>query len=141
MSDRCFLDTNVWIYAATGKFSYPEKYRIARDLISAEFFAISGQIIGEFIDNVGSSKKMKTPLTKVEIDEWLQLMDQFDFIQIDRLIAQSALVGMRRYTIRYWDSAMLAQAECFGAKVFYTEDLNNGQLYGSVRVVNPFLNA
>lgn len=141
MSDRCFLDTNIWIYAATGKIHHPVRHRIARCLIASATFGVSGQIIGEFLVNAGSAKKMKTPLSAPEVDEWLRIMDQFPFVDIDRLIVQSALIGVKRYQIKYWDSALLAQAERFGAKIFYTEDLNDGQLYGSVRVVNPFLDA
>jgi predicted nucleic acid-binding protein len=141
MSDRCFLDTNIWIYAATGKVHHPVRHRIARRLIETETFAVSGQVIGEFLVNVGSAKKMRTPLPEPDIAAWLRTLDQFPFVDIDRLIVQSALISVKRYQIKYWDSALLAQAERFGAKIFYTEDLNNGQLYGSVRVVNPFLDS
>ena len=34
--------------------------------------------------------------------------------------------------------AIIAAAEQAGAKVVYTEDLNDGQIYGRVRVTNPF---
>ena len=30
------------------------------------------------------------------------------------------------------------RAEALGARELYSEDLNDGQAYGSVRVVNPF---
>jgi predicted nucleic acid-binding protein len=33
---------------------------------------------------------------------------------------------------------MLAAAEALGAETVYSEDLNTGQRYGRVRVVNPF---
>ncbi len=29
--------------------------------------------------------------------------------------------------------------ERLGAKTFYSEDLNHNQIYGSVQVINPFL--
>ncbi len=40
--------------------------------------------------------------------------------------------------IQYWDAAILVAAMRLGARVLYTEDLNHGQTYGSVRVENPF---
>ena len=43
------------------------------------------------------------------------------------------------YRISYWDAAVLAAAEALGAHTVYSEDLNNGQQYGRVRVMNPFL--
>ncbi len=138
MKDKSFLDTNVWIYAATGKFSAPDKYEIARGLLDAEFYAVSGQVIGEFVVNVTNRKKMKTPLGAAELADWLRIMDSFEFVEIDRLIVKSALIGVERYNIHYWDSALLAQAERFGAATFFTEDLNHGQMYGMVRAHNPF---
>ena len=39
------------------------------------------------------------------------------------------------------DPEQIAAAERLGAKVLYSEDLNHGQTYGSVRVENPFLPA
>ncbi len=44
-----------------------------------------------------------------------------------------------RHEISYWDGAIIAAAESLGASILYTEDLNHGQHYGSVRAVNPFL--
>ena len=37
--------------------------------------------------------------------------------------------------------AIIAAAERLRARVIYSEDLNHGQTYGSVRVENPFLSA
>ena len=44
-----------------------------------------------------------------------------------------------RYELSYWDGAIISAAESLGASILYTEDLNHGQHYGSVRAVNPFL--
>jgi predicted nucleic acid-binding protein len=48
-------------------------------------------------------------------------------------------VGLsERFTISYWDAAILAAAEALGSRIVYSEDLNDGQQYGEVRVINPF---
>ncbi len=46
-----------------------------------------------------------------------------------------------RFGIAYWAGAIVASAEALGAQTLYTEDLNNGQQYGSVWVQNPFQSA
>jgi len=33
---------------------------------------------------------------------------------------------------------MIASAQKANAEIIYSEDLNNGQLYGNVRAINPF---
>jgi len=46
-----------------------------------------------------------------------------------------------RYKISFWDGLILQAAERASATVLYSEDLSHGQMYGSVRVVNPFIAA
>lgn len=38
----------------------------------------------------------------------------------------------------YWDAAVVAAAQALGALTLYSDDLNDGQEYGGVRVINPF---
>ena len=55
---------------------------------------------------------MKVPLPSREIAEWLRKMDAFEtFVEIDKLIVQSALTGVEKHKIHYWDSALSARAE------------------------------
>ena len=42
------------------------------------------------------------------------------------------------YRISFWDALILAAAQSSGAQILYTEDLNDGQQYGNLRVENPF---
>lgn len=48
-----------------------------------------------------------------------------------------ALATEERYQISFWDALVIQAANASGAKVLYSEDLSDGQMYGSVRVVNP----
>ena len=50
----------------------------------------------------------------------------------------SAIEISLRYELSYWDGAIIAAAETLQAPVLFTEDLSHGQLYGSVRALNPF---
>jgi predicted nucleic acid-binding protein len=44
----------------------------------------------------------------------------------------------KRWDVGYWDAMILAAAERAACPILYSEDLSNGQVYGSVRVINPF---
>ncbi len=48
-----------------------------------------------------------------------------------------ALEIENQYGISFWDALVIQAAECSGAAVLYSEDLSDGQTYGSVRIVNP----
>jgi predicted nucleic acid-binding protein len=139
MIGRVFLDSNIWIYAATGRDAYPEKFSRARDIVAKADIGVSPQVIGEFVHNVRKEKKMRRPLSADEASEWVERLFEFPCVEIDRNIVESAILTQRRYQLSYWDSQMIAVAERFGAEILYSEDLNHRQIYGSLRCENPFL--
>jgi predicted nucleic acid-binding protein len=59
-------------------------------------------------------------------------------IGADLALMRLALQLKRRYSIAYWDAAVVAGARRLGAAVLVSEDLTHGQDYGGVRVLNPF---
>ena len=51
-----------------------------------------------------------------------------------------AAVGIqRRFQVSYWDAAIIAAAGQMGCTALYSEDLNHGQSYDGVTVINPFM--
>jgi predicted nucleic acid-binding protein len=138
MSARVFLDTNVLIYAAAGDDVDPGKFTKAGEILTTETFAISTQVIGEFVRNVQNPREMTSPLSDDEVDGWLERLFEFPVISIDREIILNAAFFQRRYQIDFWDGQILAAAHRFGAEALLTEDLNHGQTYGRVRCENPF---
>jgi predicted nucleic acid-binding protein len=83
MSAKVVLDTNVLIYAAAGDEVDPGKFATAGEILTTETFAISTQVIGEFIRNVQNPRKMTSPLTNHEVDGWLERLFEFPVISID----------------------------------------------------------
>ncbi len=132
----CFLDTNVLIYAALGRFAEPAKYERARMLIAETNFGLSSQVLQEFFVNV--TRKSDKPFTTDHAITWLDALIDRPCAAIDRELVVEAARVADRHKISYWDSALIAAATRMGAPVLYTEDLNHGQIYGPVRVENPF---
>jgi predicted nucleic acid-binding protein len=100
-------------------------------------FGISAQVLQEFYTT--STRKPDKPLSPIEALEWLERLEQQPCIVIDPSLIRVAIATSQLYRISYWDAAIIAAAEFLGAETVFTEDLNHGQTYGSVRVVNPFL--
>jgi predicted nucleic acid-binding protein len=132
-----FLDTNVLVYAATGRRDAPEKRAKANDLVSKSNFAISTQVLQEFYWIV--TRKPPVPLTTVRAMAWIEQLLEVSLVIVDPELIKAAALMSVRFQIAYWDAAILAAAERADASVVYTEDLNHGQFYGPVRVINPFL--
>ena len=65
-------------------------------------------------------------------------MAGYPLVETSVALAQQAFEIKTRYGIRYWDAAIIAAALELGCKTVYSEDMNDGQDYGGVRVVNPF---
>lgn len=51
---------------------------------------------------------------------------------------RAAIENEDRFHISFWDALIVAAAEAGGASLLFTEDLNDGQHYGSVLARNPF---
>jgi predicted nucleic acid-binding protein len=131
----CFLDTNVLIYAASEKNRDPRRAPIAEELIARTAFGVSGQTLAEFT----AVARGKSLLGDDLLDQWLVLLGTCPLVPVDEAYVRAGLDFARRYGIHYYDAALLAAAERLGAPIFYTEDINHNQVYGSVRAVNPFL--
>jgi predicted nucleic acid-binding protein len=138
MSDRVFFDTNVWVYAAMGSESSPERFARARELLETCAFAVSTQVVGEFVNVSQKKKAHNRALTPLETTKWANDMLAFPLVEVDRAIVESAIFFQRRYGTSYWDSQMIACAERSGAAVLFSEDLSHQQKYGALRCVNPF---
>jgi predicted nucleic acid-binding protein len=131
-----FLDTNILIYAAAGLATVEAKRKRARELILGARFGTSLQVIQEFYHNV--TRKIARPLSPARALEWIERLEKLPLVETDRSLVRAGIIISERFRITYWDGAMLAAAERLGAPVMFTEDLNHGQYYGTVRVIDPF---
>jgi predicted nucleic acid-binding protein len=130
------LDTNVLLYAATGRLDSPVKWEVAYGLLTTSF-GTSGQVLAEFYTN--AIRKGSSPLDDFEARRWVELLCQKPFVPVDANLVRNAIELRVRYQISYWDAAVIAAAERLGAETVYSEDLNHGQIYGAVKVINPFI--
>ncbi|WP_309085082.1 PIN domain-containing protein [Chelativorans sp.] len=132
---ECFLDSNVLLYAASERKLDPRRHDICHDLVLGKLFGVSGQTLAEFA-NVARRKSVANDSI---VDHWLSFLGQLPFVPVDQAYVAAGLRIARRYQLNYYDAALLGAAERLGAPIFYTEDLNHNQVYGTVRAVNPFL--
>lgn len=138
MTSGVFLDSNVLVYAAYPKQEEQWKRDIAFNLIVSEDYAISTQVMLEFF-NV-TTRKRKPGLSLDTARDWLVDLGSTSVVGADEELVLEAVELSSRYQIVFWDGMILAAATRAGAKILYSEDLNDGQLYGAVTVINPFKN-
>lgn len=138
MTAPVFVDTNVLVYLRDP--SDPEKQRRA-----AEWFArlwddgsgrISWQVLQEF--NQVMTHKLDPPADPDRVRDDVRALATWDPVQTDLEVVESAWRIEDRWGLSWWDSLVVAQAWASGAHTLLTEDLQDGQELGGVKIVNPF---
>ena len=136
MTDRIFIDTNLWVYLFSDDI---EKRRAACELIRDNFKTIhvSSQVLGELF-NVLTKKKI-TGLEKAQkiVD---RISNDFFVLSIDKEIVKIAITVKLRYGYSYWDSLIIASALKVKARILYSEDLRHNQtIENELKILNPFI--
>ncbi len=137
MSARAFLDTNVLVYAVDE--AEPTKRAIARDLLGElgrREFVLSTQVLGEFYVTV--TRRLEQPVAEEVAAAAVDQLAMLPTVRTDVGLVKAAIQTSRSAQISYWDGLIVAAAEAGGCTRLLTEDLNDGQTIGSVRVENPF---
>ncbi len=137
MTAEVFLDSNVLLYACSTAPADAKKQAVAKRLILDSDFALSAQVLQEFIAN--ALHKQALGISESGIDAALELSGHVPVLPITRELVMSAIILRRQFQLSHWDSTILAAARTLGCHTLYTEDLNHGQDYDGVRVINPFL--
>lgn len=136
MTDRAFVDTNVFVYAVDD--GEPEKRDRARELISGDerTLVISAQVIGEFY--VVATRKLASPLSASDAADRVSELLRLPVVPVDAELAGAAVATSSAEQLSYWDALIVEAAAVAGCDTLITEDLNEGQAIRSVVVENPF---
>lgn len=132
-----FLDTNILLYAGSNAPEDARKKQIASAIIASTDFAISTQVVQEFIANALGKKNLG--FTEQGIEATLESLSFITVLPVTYGLVLQAWRLHRRHSISQWDATILAAALEMGCHILYSEDLNHGQDYDGVRVLNPFL--
>lgn len=135
MRAEFFLDTNILLYAASSAKAEQDKRTKARELLASDGVGLSVQVQVEFYVNATAKFKLLHE-TAVAI---LESLGAYPIQPVTEAVFWAALQIKERYLLSYWDSAILAAALELGCHTVYSEDLNHGQDYAGVRVINPFV--
>lgn len=138
MSDKVFVDSNLWLYAFVCRPGEESKHIKARELIEKPVrYIVSEQVIAEVSANL---------LRKAGIaDDHLMLLVESFYgryqVVTPGLDLHRRAHGLRgKYSLSFWDSLILAAALEAGCNTLYTEDMQHGLVVeGQLSVLNPLL--
>jgi predicted nucleic acid-binding protein len=137
MSDKFFVDTNILMYAHDT--SAGEKHRRAKALVEELWENRSGVVSTQVLQELAVNLRRKAPkpldakATRDVVSDYLA----WRVVVNDGESILDALDLEARYQVSFWDALVIQAAHAAGAEILYSEDLSDGQRYGTLRVKNP----
>ena len=133
-----FVDTNVLLYAISDDLDEAAKARIANELLSARDLVVSAQVLQEFY--VQATRPSRPG--RLSHEQAAALVSSFCRFPVQAVTTEVVLAAMltsHRHQISYWDAAIVEAARVKGCVTVLSEDLNHGQSFDGIQVLNPFL--
>jgi predicted nucleic acid-binding protein len=134
-----FVDTNILVYAEDKDDK--EKHAIAGDLVvdlwRTRDGVVSVQVLQEFFVTV--TRKIKHP---VSVGRALDIVREYlTWRVVDNTggLLVAAVELQQKASLSFWDAMVVQAAINTGCERLYSEDLNDGQRFGALQVVNPFI--
>ena len=137
--DRVFVDTNVLVYNrdATEALKQQKASAWLDYLWRSGTGRISFQVLEEFYSAVTTKLKKRLSIQEArgEVEDLLAWVP----LPVDKEVIKEAWIVQDRHHLSWWDSLIVAAARLLGCRYLLSEDLQHGQDFQGVRVVNPFL--
>jgi predicted nucleic acid-binding protein len=137
MNAEVFVDTNILLYTIDDDPASASKRQRAQQLLLSEPWGWSIQVASEFFVNAISPKRpfrLASADAAALVETWLA----YPTLPLTADLVRAAIQLHRRFRLAYWDAAIIAAAKQMGCRTLYSEDLNAGQDYDGVTVINPF---
>ena len=133
-----FVDTKILVYAEDRDAK--TKHELARDLVVKLWDERSGvlsvQVLQEFYVNV--TRKLKKPLSSAKALEVVEEYLTWTVVENTGKLLTTAVELQQKTQLSFWDAMVVQAAIDGGCDTLYSEDLNAGQRFGALVVVNPF---
>ena len=132
---KIFIDTNIIIYANDRRDAGKQKkaQSVVTELMRSGRGVISTQVLQEYasvaISKLGQSEEV--------VLRQLTLLETLETIRQTPQMIRRSVELKKTYQVNFWDACIFSNAEAAGCDVIYSEDLNTGQFYSGMKVINP----
>ena len=136
------VDTNILVYRYDPRF--PKKQKIATEVlrrgVAEDSIRLPHQAIVEFVSVVTRPTRGHVILSQNEaLREAEEFFREFKVLYPNEMLVREAVRGCATYQMNWFDAHLWAYAEYYGLSQILTEDLQHDRYYGTVHVVNPFV--
>ncbi len=133
---KIFIDTNIFVYSIDQRdISKRDRARnILKKLVEVHKPVISTQVIKEFFVVASTKLKADSFIIKNIIHNFRNL----EVVNNDLELIEQAIDISTISRLSFWDSLIIAAAEKANCEFIFSEDMNSGQTYRGVMLINPF---
>jgi len=134
---KIFIDTNLFVYTLDKKDEVKQQQarKILKRVMNSHQPVISTQVIKEFY--VAATSKLKAD--PIIIKNIIHNFHNMEIVNNDLELIEQAIDISIISQVSFWDSLIIAAAEKANCKFVFSEDLNSGQTYRGVMILNPFV--
>lgn len=138
MTATVFVDTNVLVYRRDAGQGDKQKQADAwlERLWADRCGRLSYQVLQEYFVTVTSKLIPGLPAETASND--VRALLAWHPVTVDAGVMEAAWVIQDRYQLSWWDALIVAAAQVADSQFLLSEDLQDGQELGAVRVVSPF---
>jgi predicted nucleic acid-binding protein len=140
MSDRFFLDTNIFVYSfdRSAAMKAQKASQLIRKALAKQKGIVSYQVVQEFF-NV-ALRKFSQPMKAADAEQYLgTVFRPLLGVHSSQALYAEALHLQAKSGLSWYDSLIVSAAIQAQCEFLYTEDLQHGQQFGSLQISNPFL--
>ena len=136
MSDRVFVDTNIFVYAddRTAKTKRVRARAVLSELIRTRRAVVSTQVMQEYF--AAAIKKLGLSPERARIR--VERLNRLEVVLIRPELILGAIDLCRLHALSFWDALVIRSASAAGCGRLLSEDMQDGQTIDGVKVENPF---
>ena len=97
---------------------------------------VSAQVLNEYYVTV--TRKLARPQSSEQAERSVRSLAKLPVVDVDRELVSAAVALSRSAQLSLWDAAIITAAQRAGCERLYSEDLNAGQVFEGVTVIDPF---
>jgi predicted nucleic acid-binding protein len=140
MSDRFFLDTNIFVYSfdQSAVSKAQRAAQLVRKGLTTQKGVISYQVVQEFFN--AALRRFSQPMKAADAEQYLRAVFQpLLGVHSSQALYAEAIYLCNQSGLSWRDSLIVSSALQARCDLLFTEDLQHGQRFGSLQVKNPFL--
>ena len=139
MTARVFVDTNVLVYRRDRADQNKHERALSwiEQLWRTRGGRLSIQVLQEFY--ITLTQKLDPKLPKETARQDVRDFMSWYPVVLDPKLVEAAWSAQDRHKTSWWDSLIVAAAQSASCQYLLTEDLQEGQMFDELQVINPFL--